>query len=72
MSLASQYFSWLVEDNSNLDFIEFGMVWKVTVPPKVQFFAWTVALGIINTREKIGGEILRYVFLLPGVYVQKE
>lgn len=72
MSLASQYFSWLVEDNSNLDFIEFGMVWKVAVPPKVQIFAWTVALGIINTREKIGGEILRYVFLLPGVYVQKE
>ncbi|KAH9769324.1 vacuolar protein sorting-associated protein 36 [Citrus sinensis] len=26
---------------------------KANVPPKVQFFAWLVALGIINTREKI-------------------
>lgn len=29
------------------------MVQKANVPPKVQFFAWPVALGIINTREKI-------------------
>ena len=45
------YFSWLVEDNSSSDSNEIGMVfWKANVPPEVQIFAWTVALGIINTR----------------------
>lgn len=39
--------------HSNSDCNVFGMVRKANVPPKAQFFAWPVALGIINTREKI-------------------
>lgn len=40
---------------------QFGMAWKANDPPKIQIFAWTVALEIIIER-RFRGEIPRCVF----------
>ena len=58
------YFEKLCNDDSAGEFLPFKMIWKASIPPKIQVFLWALAQGKLNSGEVMQESFLIFVSLL--------
>ncbi|KAH9649476.1 DNA topoisomerase [Citrus sinensis] len=60
------YFEKLCNDDSAGEFLPFKMIWKASIPPKIQVFLWALAQGKLNSGEVMQESFLIFVSLLES------